>query len=351
MRTINLDKEISERVHLPKVDNMPLYVRLDNNLDEYIKKKLEKSEKWLEKAKTIYNSPDNIRRVFITYKAVHIEYFRPIKGTNEKKLTKTSTFDIPFDEIYNILIKDYTEGRKLSYRVINYGLKALYKPWVCSNIEEIYFDWSLFLSEHIQNLGYGDLFEYYKEPRKNNEEPIKKILETACLSDGCKLEERYPRLKCVGYISNLEMLYNQVPKKPGIKDLEDLNEVWCLNDLVIKGVKSGETIISIYEISKPSFNIKYSIKESLYKYDKEVLKPYFEDIKAKIKRTRHTQKSDLEKILDMIYKNSDEKQALAAIKIIFKDINEEEKEKILNQMSEKGREKYAVILKETYGGF
>lgn len=360
---INLDKLISSMIHFPKVDGIPLYTRVDNQIDEYIRSQLNKSPKWVEYSKRIYGSPDNIRRVFITYKGVYVHLYRPVAGGKDKSLVRKTLFSPAFDVVYNDIMTSAMTGARSKYKVRQYGLRALYKPWVCSNVEEVYFDWTLFLSEDIRNIGFGDLLMYYKSGEKSVE-PIKTIFEAACLSDGCKLADRYPRLKCIGYISSLEEIYNAIPIKPGADSLDDMMKPWYNNNVLIEAVRNGSCNAAVYDIpGVPKLNAKYSVKDGIYLFDRDVLKDYFLALEERIKqyqkgkrlsevekqkeelikKVKNT-KSGLELLIDEIYAKEGAEKARLALRITFDGLKKSEIEAILNEMSTEGNERYRALL-------
>ena len=360
---INLDKLISSMIHFPKIDGVPLYTRVDNQIDEYIRNRLNKSPKWVEYSKRIYGSPDNIRRVFITYKGVYVHLYRPVVGGKGKSLVRKTLFSPSFDMVYNDIMTSTMAGERPKYQVRQYGLKALYRPWVCSNIEEVYFDWTLFLSDDVRNLGFGDLLMLYKSGERSLE-PIKVLFEIACLADGCKLSDRYPRLRCFGYISHLEDIYRVVPLKPGIDSIDDLMKPWYNNSILINAVKSGSCNAAIYDVpGVPALNPKYSVKDGIYAFDREVLRSYFITLETRIKdyiRNRKLSEADkkkealikevkktknsLEIMIDEIYAKEGAEQAAKALRIAFDGLKRSEVIAILNEMSDEGRERYSKLL-------
>ena len=76
---INLDKMLTEMVHRPRIDGYPLYTRVDNLMESGDGTTVtDKGSKWERASKVSYNSPGNIRRLFITHQGVFIHYYAPI---------------------------------------------------------------------------------------------------------------------------------------------------------------------------------------------------------------------------------------------------------------------------------
>lgn len=366
IQTISLDRVIGNMIHHPRIDGVPLYVRVDGQM-EYGDCRLAttKSDKWVAASKKAYGSPDNIRRIFITHRAVYVHLYKPVVGVKNKSLRREIAFPTDFQTILNNYKTSKEMGTAPEYRVRQYGLSALCKPWVCSNIEEIYFDWSLFLSEDINNLGMGNMFNVYEKATSEliNSEPIKVLFETACLKGVKNLSERFPRLRCIGYIQHLEDIYHKVIPKSGEESLEDMMKPWCVNEYVKILIKEPLSAVSIYNIpNMTKLNTKYSLKDGIYMYDRDVLKDYFMSLEVRItdyyrnKRDNaidskkealvnkvKKSKSSFEITIDEIYAKEGINGATIAIRLALDGISKDEKLKIINNMSDEGKERYTKI--------
>jgi hypothetical protein len=354
---IYLDKVISGAIHLPKINGIPLYVRVDDRPDEEIENYVKDNEEWVKAAKKYSGSPDNIRRVFITYNAIYVHLYRPVgSGTS---LSREIKHGIPFSDIYEEMCNSMSYGVRPSKEVKGIGLRALYKPWVCSNIEEVYFDDTMFLSETTRQLGFGDLTQYYSNENNKDHLPIKALFEVSCLQNIASLQDRYPRLKVVGYVRELDELYRR--SKVSIDKITKRVNTWYS---MIKIVETNPCAHALYVISEDNLNTKYSIKEGIYKYDKYVLKPYFEAMKKKINEhkkmeerqktkdikdikvgvsVKKTEKSALEVMLDGIYEREGPEKAELSFRFIVRDFSRDKVLEVLNDMSDEGRERYNII--------
>lgn len=344
---INLDKLLAEMVHRPRIDGFPLYARVDNQLESGDGLIIEnRGGKWDRASKISYNSPGNIRRIFITYKGVYIHYYTPVVGDKRKSLVQGTKFPIPLNEVLTNMYGSgmVTEPR---YRVRGQALSILYKPWVCSNIEEVYFDWSILLSEDIANMGMGNLFLAYtniKSDKMVDYQPIKNIFEITCLRNISNMRERFPRLRCIGYISLLDEIYEAVEQ---IRDKSSL-KVWCNNEIIIDAIKNPDIVVSIYKFDDvKDGNTKFSIKDGLYLYDRGVLKEYQRRFKEKVKNQIKNDieddknKSSIEIKLGQIKEKYGLSMAKIAFNVAVSGIDQDEVRNVINNMSTDGKNNYA----------
>ncbi len=367
-KIINLDRVITSMIHYPKIEGIPLYTRVDGKIEQGDNSfSSDKSTKWIEASKRSYGSPDNIRKLFITNKAVYVHLYRPVVGVkNNISLKRETNFPIAFSEIYNDIVSAQTMGKQPSYEVRQTGLGALCKPWVCSNIEEIYFDWTIFLSTDIMNLGMGDFFQLYKPGTVGMlpAEPIKVLFDCACLKGIKNVQDRFPRLRCIGYIEHLEKIYHNIPSKSGAESLEDSMKPWYANMLVGAAIKDPNSTVAIYNIpGVKKLNDKYSVKDGIYMFDREILLDYFSNLSLRIKEYSKNEKgkeieakksklveqvkntkSSLETTLDEIYIKEGPEKALIALKIAMNGIPKQDKIDMIKNMSHEGQIKYKRLL-------
>ncbi len=354
--TINLDKMISNMIHRPRVDGYPLYSRVDSQFetgDGVLSKCI--NNKWDKISKKVYNSPGNIKRIFITHSSVYIDYFASVIGDSNKSLKRAVKFPVDFVDVAQSMLNTSSMGEKPEYKVKGHGLLALYKPWVCSNIEEVFFDWSILLSEDIANMGMGNLFELYTQTKSDkmmDYTPIKNIFEYCCARNISNWRDRFPRLKYVGYISHLEEIYNAIDGQDKKNSLEDRVKPWCENEFIIQSVKNDSQVISIYRLDDINLlNTKFSIKEGLYLYDRDKLKAYANKLEEAIKKnrpgnknmgTKNSIKSDIEEMLDVIYNRDG--AAMAKVAIMASTESAEDRNNIFKDMSDGGKARYRDII-------
>lgn len=365
---INLDKLISKMIHHPRVQGMPLYTRVDGQLEEGVMsvRDSNKSVVWLEASKRSYSSPDNIRRIFITHRAVYVHLYRPVIGTKNTSLRRETTFSKDFAEVRNSIEQSRAMGMLPEYVVRQTGLGALCRPWVCSNVEEVYFDWTIFLSMDASNMGMGDLLSYYMQTSSGmaSNEPIVKLFEIACLKGIKNMRDRFPRLRAIGYIQHLEDIYTRIKEQPGKESLEDMMKPWYKNALVKQAIESSNTGVAIKEFTDiPVLNPNYSLKDGIYVFDRDVLKDYFVGLETRIKdyyreqrnkaldqkkeeliKEVQTTKSRFEISIDNIYAEEGPEKALLALRLSLDGLSREEKMAMLNNMSAEGQARYKKLL-------
>jgi len=357
---INLDKAVSTAINVPTLKGVPLYARVDN---EDCQGAEAKTPEWVEKSKRLYSSPDNVRRLFITMDGVFIELYRPIKGSSNKVLTrKTSYNEIDMHEVMGSCLR----GER-KYRITKTGFGALVNPWVFSNIEEVYFDMTVLLSEDIQNMGFGNLYNRYSNMKSTSlieAETLRKVFDRICKGNSKHISERFIRLRTIGLISNLADVYNNLEQKRGTMSLEDSMKPWYMNDIVANSIKNPECVVAIHNIENvPKMNTKYSCKDGIYAFDRDVLMQYFSTMETRINDYRHSinskkiddkkdklakrldgTKSSFEITLDSIYDREGPQAAAISLQSSMFGVPQEERATVLNKMSKTGREKYRELL-------
>lgn len=366
---INLDGIIAARLHAPRIDKVPIYARVDGEMEKdgsSLETSGSKSEKWVNAVKRTYNSPDNVRRVFITHKGVYVHMFKPIYGLKSSSLKMGAEFKVDILTVAGTMQQKQL-GQATPYRVTGTGLGPLVRPWVCSNIEEVYFDWSILLSQDVNNFGFGDLLSLYGPMggQKMPTEIIKGIFERICLDRVKDLRTRFPRLKAVGYIPDLEQIYNGEPDKPGTDSIEELKTVWVLRNTLAKAAMASSRATVWRVPGSPELNYNRSIKPSTYMFDRDVLDPYFNAMEARIKshqRTERSQQNDIKKeallskantikgsfeeMLDSISGADGVAGVRTALVITFKGRSKREREAAYESLTDSGKVKYGSIFEE-----
>lgn len=381
--TINLDTLVSQAIHRPSVDGLPLYTRIDGNEQTNESKK---SEKWIRASKSIYSSPNNVRRVFVTGDRVVVQLYKPIikngkpdeSGTwrEIKYAEQLNLFKAVEDSLYYLtkISRYYMETavnpnavEPVRYRITGTGLSALSNPWVCSNIEEIYFDWTLLAAEQFSFAGIGCdklLNSYINGTRglQSNKIPTAMVLH-ANSGNITDIRNRFPRLKCVGLIGNLSNILDSDTDKGKsiIESIEDGAKTWCKLEKNIALMKAGGDLVIINELDDipMGINTNFSIRSGIYKYDDEVLQPYFDSYVAKVtayrvkqkesaEKATRIEKSDLERALDAIIVDKDDAIAKKIIKpvlmLTFDGMAKSEVERVYREMSSEGEKKYRALM-------
>lgn len=368
-KKINLDSMVSKCVHRPIVkgdaDMTPLYKRNDGIFDTFNGKST-RSEQWVQAAETTYSSPNNIKRVFITYEGVYLHYFRPVAGDKSGVLSKFYSYKSvdPDIDLHEALKSKRMNNREIV--VTKLGIGAIKRPWSCSNIEEIYFDWSVLLSDDIQNFGYADLIQKMTIKGTtviNNGRLLWDLFSRVCLNPGEKVSNTFPRLKIIGYMDNLKEVYDRIGKPR--ESIEATGKLWFNADGMGRVVADPNTFICAYKIPNVStYNTKF-VTRSYYSLDEMVLAPYFSKvslditnmIRAKqgtlVKATGENEaskveveqvvKSDYEKALDESFTVVGESGIYMSLKMMLNNLGKDKWLQLFRDMSEGGREKYKEI--------
>lgn len=286
MANFNLDNIIGKCVHRPIASNdpdkYPLYKRNDGAFDELGGKQTSRSDAWKAAVEKHYSSPNNIRRIFITREGVYVHFFRPFSGakdsTTREAFYKYSSVNDKFNPI-----ELYKAGDNRS--AYKFGLGCLRDKWVCSNIEEIYFDWTLLLSRDLISLGLGNLIADWTKGGNGKILPgdvLWAIFSRSCLKNGENISRIFPRLKVICYVNELNILYNAVKRKPGEESAQDLCTPWYKNAQFKAAVADRRFCVSLYKVPNVSaINKKYSTR-SYYCFDTEKLEPYFASVVEKL---------------------------------------------------------------------
>lgn len=357
---VNLDTTVINRVHSPRVDGNPIYARVDGGMESGDGRSTTKTEKWANVVEKSYSSPDNIRRVFITHRAVYIHLYRPIPGVNSGSLRVEKTLKLDMNEVLPGIFAEF--GQKPEYKVTGTGIAAIARPWVCSNIEELYFDWSIFISYDIMNMGFGNIYNDYI--LKQNQVPldiIKQLFNKACMSNIKEIRTRFPRLRSVGYIQSLEEIYNSEQGKSGVDSIDDLKKPWCINSGVKAAIQCGQATIWKVE-GLPELNYARSVKPNIYVFDRDILEPYFNNLESRIRtfiRSERDKKSDtkrekliaeaqsvkgsFEKMMDKIYSTGGIESVRKSIMITLKHSTSIERKEIYESLTSDGKIRYGDI--------
>lgn len=256
MNSINLVKTIAQGVHFPNVDEYPLYVRVE----DYQSDISNKSAKWVKMAQEHYNSPTNVRYVCITNKTITVELYKGIyeKGTLAKRKNIKSIRDRNLEEYAKCLIA--TEPMcKLEYKATGNPIRTLIHPWVCTNIERIFVDWTCLL-DATEIIGYDKVIAVLTGRMQLSQDDLMAIVCDGLKCNPNEINYKFPRLHLIAYCFNLSEYVEQS------KDISDLTRALSGNATIIK-LKQAKTS-------------KFSLRMGIYKYDDLVLSKYIDSITA-----------------------------------------------------------------------
>lgn len=385
METINIATIISHALHGPSVDGLPLYARTKEDSKIDTESGISKTPKWLSASTTTFNSPNNIRKIFITSRRIVVQYYKPyIKNGKPSELGcwREAAYEDGIDIFekgmemvgYNAALDAYNDStwnmtkaerdkvkKPVRIELRGKALSVIFKPWVCSNLEELYFDPCILFSTDYAPGQIGTLRELYmsgKPCRLGHNESIA-VLESDIGSRLNTLTERYPRLKIISMVSNLDEIMKSPQMNKGKSGVSLQSENWANLNKDLIGAKAPFYGLSSVR-SAEVINSKFFLRAEIYRYDKEILASFIEAYKekalsllAEMKQGSPTkpsndttpngpvvtEKSELEKIFDEASTHGDE-VARKLIMLTFNGVSKAEITEELNKMTPEGRAKY-----------
>jgi len=297
---INLSKMLIKHINKPcvKGTSIVLYTHIADYKGELTESDVEisKNDKLTEIGQRNYSSPTNIRRVFITSSKVLVQTYKPIIRGGKPDTNGCWTESSLEENIKEIFLNNEKE------RFTGNIFKIFSKPWVISNIEEIYIDWSLLVSYDIQNR-FPEAAQLLQSiinnagGRKINSDLPQRIFEDANGGNIKSIRERYPRLKCISMISNLEQVINNQFDKGNSGSTEDFSKLWLENETNKKLIEQSNSVIILNTLFDDigRVNRNFAIRDGVYKFDAEILKDYFISIQNMIlKEARDKRDSKIE---------------------------------------------------------
>lgn len=331
--TVNLNAAINKAMHRPITKNggYTLYTKFGDNssAENSQMTEAEKDAEFIEKSKSNFNSPTNIRRVFITHDKVYVHYYCPYIINNSKakyfseaelipvpdskgtKLFEIATSMTEFNEL-NMLFKTqpghraastiFAEANKKIYKTNGAMMNIISSYYACNNIEELYFDWTLLLSNDLEaylpeshrvtlNKVIFNNWCHSQQYRKNYDNFMLELLSQLLdLRSTEELTKKFPRLKAVGIISNL----SDIMKNPNVINTEGLlkskNDIktWLElnNQLIVQSNSIVQISLTTSLLSKPNYTFK--IKDQQYKFDHDYLKDYVDKYKKSVENIART---------------------------------------------------------------
>lgn len=302
---VSFNSKILTAMHRPVTkDGFVLYPKINGYTgSEEVNTQAEASEIYQKLSVTNFNSPTNIRRVFITGNRVMVHYYAGIIVNGQTHGSLVSVHKYEGESIFDIArhIFSYAddEARYISERTIN---KNAVKPtkyeltgnvlgvaansYACNNIEEIYFDWTALLSQDVAPYFpeiAGDKGKMLACANKQNLtfEQVNDICANM-FADFCSggvkdIRKRFPRLRVIGLITNLDdvITFTGVNNNTSLLSektkREETYRTWFqVNKQLIERTNSICILSELKDIRIP--NREFRIKADTYKFDSEVLK-------------------------------------------------------------------------------
>ena len=412
MAVINLNNKYKELIHKPSINDKPLYAKVEGYSGEQDEVDIAINKDYEIASKVAYNSPSNIKRLFLTSSGAVVEYHTPYIMNTKKAYHKKVSFNKFDDDIvemakrwlsYDIDMRNYPGEKVLNpeakkpeqYRFNGNGLGVTYKPWVTPNIEEIYFDWTIFLSEEVWTYVYNHP-EFRQIIDSKFQGSQKVFIDTMvnnrinkgswgtegstpidlfyyCSNHNVKdLRNRYPRLKTVSFVSNLDTIMYVIFKniKDGVSpgaffDNKDLrsDDLWIKNinvQKILTNQGAGLAIQSTVITDLPKYNDEFKVQEGVYKFDELVFSGYVRGYKKKIEdilrverygasnideiKNKNTEIQDIEKTLVELEEKYGKTVTTKILRLAASEMKASEIKSILNTFTTAGHSKYSEML-------
>ena len=324
-KVYNISRIVKKYMASPSLNGEAAYRKVDGYKEENIAVVVNEKQKKFEVNN--FNSPENIRRVFITLKGVTIQYYTPyIKGGNKGTSTwKENKYDFNDDlmEASRQLLN--YEANMVKYQnSINIGVKAeppvlprftgkfmsAFDNPVAGNIEEIYFDCTYLLSEdtievvskllgiaaqNVQKLQQSILTSCIKSDIYQTSDLPKQLFMSAGVGDSRQnIRRAFPRLKVIALVSNLDGVLSRVSEAQVGRDLQfnstyTKNDMWITHPLVSKTIKEDKigktTLISDLRADLDEQPLDYRTQVGVYEFDRLYLDSFFQAYVNRIKES------------------------------------------------------------------
>lgn len=327
---INMNKELVKLIHRPVYKDVVCYTHSDSyeavyknnsivnhptaddvNIDFLMSNELKGA------AHKYYNSPTNIRRIYITYRGVVVLYYTSfiengVRSTKGHWILRSFPASLNFKEILSKMISyDADRNKYFMERAVNKKAKEpieysvsggifsiLENPWVLGNIEEIYFDWVSLMCEHegglqwpngmkSKNVAYQFATNQVKPQIIKADYITSSVAKFRMWSDATR--KSYPRLRTVTFISNLgDILFN--PQMPFDKVDSEFNDIskagvmWYRAPQNVEIFKQTGSVVWYHDFTEglKVRNKEFKCYPGIYLFDEKYLGDVFESYKQKI---------------------------------------------------------------------
>lgn len=313
-RTINY--YINKALHRPRLkdgeNEFIMYVNTDNasgtmeNMESL--KKAQQSAIYQKRSIDNYNSPTNVRKVWITGKRVAVQYYTTVKTAKKDgkhyyvKEMEINLFDILKDQMqYNEKLNNYsmskTAGEKVdkpdSGSIKGNPFSVFLNPYTLNNVEEIYVDYAVCLASDEAKPYFYSLMSMLPQLMtsrtqynciKNHE-----LGQAFCNLTGIGsdvLKKRFPRLRVIAMVSRLdEILMHQGNKNVDLEfkmsDIESKKVNWI--DLNEHLIQTSNSFVMRTDIPHSGLNTEFNVKDQQYKLDALFLKGLVAEYSQKVK--------------------------------------------------------------------
>lgn len=301
VQSLTLNNIFKSRIHGPSLKGKPFYVQKadykdSENTSDGDLASLLKNPEYMKHANSNLNSPTNIRRIFITHKKVVIEHYAApmINGKRDNLVIERTVQD------FDSWVKKWINSNLISPSQAAFSKSSIDKVKItgnisqpiefykCSNIEEIYFDWSALVSDDLggfinskYNNGQVDnihpyIIQNYMNKQKNLGTKNQNEAMMLLLINKQKLTYSYKRLRMVGFISNLDDIdIKGTIETINSNKVSDTSRLWVENEVVMNYIKSGIADVWLTKIDgavKTYDRLEnFEIKKAQFKFDDEYL--------------------------------------------------------------------------------
>lgn len=316
---LNLDVLVSSTLH------SHLYLKVDGteaSNSNYVSD--------IERRNNIYTSPRNIRKIFIKETGIDVVYYRPIAG-NSKRLSETINYSTKNRSLVQIAYEDFIREYKVqnSVKRVNIagtGFTALAKDFSLSNLEELYFDWTLLLGNQnilnkfmqinskledysIQGLSVKEK-EFYTEPNSTKVQKVSVLQASQAKDTNASnflmeyisnivedISTCFPRLKYIGFIGNSsEVLHSEgelTSQKLLSYEYHTLYNQYKADELKQRLCKGDKFRFCIFaDTGINLFTAPFRVDSALYKFDADYLYDYLKASMCKKGVTKEAELTD-----------------------------------------------------------
>lgn len=381
-RTINY--YINKALHRPRLkdgeNEFIMYVNTDNasgtmeNMESL--KKAQQSAIYQKRSIDNYNSPTNVRKVWITGKRVAVQYYTTVKTAKKDgkhyyvKEMEINLFDILKDQMqYNEKLNRYSMSKAAGEKadkpdsgsIKGNPFSVFLNPYTLNNVEEIYVDYAVCLASDEAKPYFPGLMSVVQQliTSQTQYNCIKnhELGQAFCNLTGIStdvLKKRFPRLRVIAMISRLdEILMHQGNKNVDLEfkmsDIESKKVNWI--DLNEHLIQTSNSFVMRTDIPHSGLNTEFNIKDQQYKLDALFLKGLVAEYSQKVKdfsrqKRYGTTEKESEDIIESqmseeekLICSLDEKKQANVLLLVLDGKTLQEKSRLFSNISKANRER------------
>ncbi len=381
----NIDSMIIKYIHRPIIQNkpeFPLYSRIGNEIEVQSDAQALKDPDWVKTSLHTYNSPTNVRRLFIGEHKVFIQFYQPpiskgkssgeywkevsFKNEDDLELMVKSIESFPMKQQEALMNRSKIPSKP---RVTKTGLGGLSSKWKMSNIEEIYISPAILYSEDVIRIAGNksaiilNMFKSTPQGYWAKDDSPLRLFEDSNGSNIKNIRTRFPRLRTVAIMSNIDTVL-KMPNAQNLREglpssVAELGTNWYehAKNAGIGGAFS--VVISPVPFENKGPVVEFSTRPGIYKFDAEVLEIYAQKYKVKVlellrqKRDEKKglvheeqtqEKGEFEQYLDNCLATRGERFVSACLQLTFSTVKKEEISNKFKDFTKDGQDKYRKLL-------